>query len=73
MLNWLQTSLAQLIIRHAATVVGAWFVEKGILNGDQTTQVTGALAVLFAVGHSIWTKRAIVFQELHNLANPPTK
>ena len=68
-MKWINNQLTLLIVRHLANAVGAWFVAKGFLTNDDTDKVYGAIAVLIAVGHSIWSKRADIVAEVKALMN----
>jgi dipeptidyl aminopeptidase/acylaminoacyl peptidase len=68
-MNWLKSQLVKLIARHAANAAGAWFVSKGFLTNDDTDKLYGALAVLLAIAHSLWDKRALIVAEIKHLAD----
>jgi hypothetical protein len=63
-MNWLKSQLAKVIVRHTLNALGAWLVTKGILSGSEVSQAAGAIAVLAAVGHSLWDKRAVIKADL---------
>lgn len=66
-MNWIKSKLIQLVLRHVANGAGAWFIAKGFVTNDDMEKLYGALAVLAAIGHSIWDKRATIISELQKL------
>lgn len=68
-MNWIKSQLVKLLVRHAANAAGAWFVSKGFLTNDDTDKLYGAVAVLLAIGHSLFDKRALIVAEVKHLAD----
>ena len=68
-MNWINNALIKLIIRHLVAAAGAWFVSKGFMSDNDLDKIGGAVAVLAAVGHSLWDKRAQIASELKTLLN----
>jgi len=45
------------LLRHFGTIIGAYLVHKGWIDGGDVEAVIGALIALGSIGWSVWNKR----------------
>jgi len=66
-MNFIQSTIAKLILRHLAGAAGAWLIQSGLMSDSDQKAAGGALLVLLALAHSFYDKRAIIIAEVHAL------
>lgn len=45
------------LIRHTLTVIGGYYIAKGVVDADEVEQIVGGLISIIGVGWSYWVKK----------------
>lgn len=63
-MSWINNEITKLIVRTVLKAGGGWFVAKGFLSGNETTQLAGAGMVLAGILHHLWTERTDILKAI---------